>query len=101
MAGLAARTLLKEKAVVTDPSDSLILRRPLMEARKPESVIGAATCIAFLLAVMTVAASIGCAPESDLGFSKSTPATPGELLTELKKDQEKIGKVTEGMLQRH
>src|SRR3989454_1903312 len=71
-----------------------------MEARKPASAVGAATCIAFLLAVMTVAASIGCARESDLGFSKSTPATPEELLAELKTHQEKIDKATEGMLQR-
>src|SRR3989441_367077 len=71
-----------------------------MESRKPASVAGAAMCITSLLAVMIVAASIGCARESDLGFSKSTPATPEELLAELKTHQEKIDKATEGMLQR-
>src|SRR2546425_2343669 len=71
-----------------------------MESRKPASVAGAAMCITSLLAVMIVAASIGCARESDLGFSKSTPATPEELLAELKTHQEKIDKATQGMLQR-
>src|SRR2546426_10529339 len=71
-----------------------------MESRKPASVAGAAMCIASVLAMMFVAGSIGCSRESDLGFSKSTPATPEELLAELKTHQEKIDKATEGMLLR-
>ncbi|PYT35230.1 MAG: hypothetical protein DMF52_10990 [Acidobacteria bacterium] len=71
-----------------------------MESRKPASVAGAAMCIASVLAMMFVAGSIGCSRESDLGFSKSTPATPEELLAELKTHQEKIDKATEGILLR-
>src|SRR2546422_2427833 len=71
-----------------------------MESRKPASVAGAAACIALLLAVIIVAPSIGCSREPNFGFSKSTPATPEELLAELKTHQEKIDKATEGMLQR-
>ena len=71
-----------------------------MTSRQSASVSGVATCIAFLLAVIFATASIGCAREPDFGFSKSTPATPEELLAELKTHQEKIDKATEGMLQR-
>jgi len=71
-----------------------------MTSRESASVSGAATCIALLLAVIIVAPSIGCAREPNFGFSKSTPATPEELLAELKTHQEKIDKATEGMLQR-
>jgi DNA-binding FrmR family transcriptional regulator len=71
-----------------------------MKSRMPAPVAGAAMCLAVLLSVIAVAASTGCAREEGLGFSKSTPATPEELLAELKTHQEKIDKATEGMLQR-
>src|SRR3989442_14844882 len=71
-----------------------------MESRKPASVAGAAMCIASVLAIMFVAGSIRCSREADLGFSKSTPATPEELLAQLKTHQAKIAKATEGILLR-
>src|SRR3989441_196769 len=72
-----------------------------MRSRKPASVAGAAmSLLVILFSAIVVAASTGCAREQELGFSKSTPASPEELLAELKTHQEKIDKATEGMLQR-
>src|SRR6185295_1769033 len=70
-----------------------------MESKNRASVAGAAICT-LVLSMIFVAATIGCSREPDFSFSKSTPATPEELLTELKTHQEKIDKATEGMLQR-
>lgn len=71
-----------------------------MDSRRLAPVAGWGLCIALLLSVIVVVSSNGCAQGPNLGFSKSTPATPEELLTELKDHQEKIDKATEAMLQR-
>ncbi len=71
-----------------------------MDSKRPASVAGWAVCLALLLAAIVVVSSSACDRGPNLGFSKSTPATPEELLAELKDHQEKIDKATEGMLQR-
>ncbi len=71
-----------------------------MDSKRPAPVAGWGLCIALLLTAIVVVSSSGCAREPNLGFSKSTPATPEELLAELKDHQEKIDKATEEMLQR-
>src|SRR5258705_4693609 len=70
-----------------------------MESRNPASVAGAVIC-ALVLSAIFVAGTTGCSREPDFSFSRSTPATPEDLLTELKTHQEKIDKATEGILQR-
>src|SRR5881409_392284 len=71
-----------------------------MDSRRSAPVTGWGLCIALLMTAMVVVSSSGCSREPNLGFSKSTPATPEELLAELKDHQEKIDKATEAMLQR-
>ena len=71
-----------------------------MDSRRSAPVTGWGLCIALLMTAMVVVSSSGCSREPNLGFSKSTPATPEELLAELKDHQEKIDKATEDMLQR-
>jgi hypothetical protein len=71
-----------------------------MESRRPGTLAGRGLGIALLLAAIVVVSSTGCARQSNLEFSKSTPATPEELLTELKDHQTRIDKATEEMLQR-
>jgi len=71
-----------------------------MDSRRSAPVAGWGLCIALLLSAIVFVSSSGCAQGPNLGFSKSTPATPEELLAELKDHQEKIDKATEEMLQR-
>jgi hypothetical protein len=71
-----------------------------MESKNPASVAGAAIGILMMLSMIFIAGTIGCSRGPDLSFSSSTPATPEELLTELKDHQQKIDKATEDMLHR-
>ena len=73
-----------------------------MDSRRSAPVAGWGACIALLSSaiVFVLVLSSGCAQGPNLGFSKSVPATPEELLTELKDHQQKIDKATEDMLQR-
>src|SRR5256885_1184502 len=71
-----------------------------MDSQRPATVAGWGVCAALLLTAIVFVSSSGCSREANLGFSKSTPASPEELLAELKDHQEKIDKATEEMLQR-
>ena len=71
-----------------------------MDSRRSAPVAGWGLCIALLSSAIVLVSSSGCAQGPNLGFSKSVPATPEELLTELKDHQQKIDKATEDMLQR-
>jgi len=71
-----------------------------MKSKNPASVAGALIGILMMLSLTFIAGTIGCSRGPDLSFSRSTPATPEELLVELKDHQQKIDKATEDMLHR-
>jgi hypothetical protein len=71
-----------------------------VDSKRPAPMVGWGLFIPLLLTAVIVVSSNACSREPNLGFSKSTPATPEELVAELKDHQEKIDKATEEMLQR-
>src|ERR1041384_1670012 len=71
-----------------------------MDSRSAALAGGWGTCIAVLLFALVFLPTAGCSRGPDLTFSKSVPATPEDLLAELKDHQEKIDKATEDMIHR-
>jgi hypothetical protein len=59
----------------------------------------AVVAIAALAGVVALG-SIACQRSDRLGFTKPAPATPEELLAELKTHQERIDQATDGMMKR-
>ncbi|HEU4401651.1 MAG TPA: hypothetical protein VFT43_06050, partial [Candidatus Polarisedimenticolia bacterium] len=74
---------------------------PLHARRRPEPLTAGLLCAVILLGAVIALGSVACVGSSDqLGFSKSTPATPEELLAELKTHQDRIDKATDAVMKR-
>ena len=65
------------------------------------SAAGILMSVLLLPAVIILLGPVGCSQETEkLGFSKPTPATPEELLAELKDHQQRIDQATDAVLKR-
>src|SRR5213593_4580093 len=76
-----------------------ILFEPL-KRRRAASPTGMLMLVLLLPAVLFILGPVACSQKDQLGFSQPTPATPEELLTELKDHQQKIDQATDAVMKR-
>ncbi len=72
----------------------------VLHGRRPAAPAGGLLPIIFILAGLVALGSVACGQGDRLRFSKATPATPEQLLAELKDHQQRIDAATDDMMKR-